>query len=898
MRMKGTTRQSPAYAPTLASVQDGLSQAGPALRQLLFKSAMVGSFDSKLLARLQGDDVAGSRLVEEVELTVPVERVGDDRYSYDVYTREALLEIAHQAGHHDVLKHACQEAVDYYEEQARQAGDESLRRKLEDQVLYFKILSEPRSGFSAWIQEWQKLADGPRALVRKGELIGLARTAWRELSDVPGAQPAVLLRQGWLAYNNGDWQVANSAFGRILGPASSTNALARVLYLAERRPRPLTDGTTDYLLEGEANIGLGYSFYRQGALAEASRHFEKASRVIDAAAARQDPAAATLRSRALCGLGHVASRMSAADDVILRCLLLPGQQRRTPSVESRPSTASYSLEELARARLADDARTCFEEALDITSDHPRANPDWRRAKTGLGRLLLENGDWESAVAVLEEVRRLELDAIGIDAEEATALERHPDAAGRLAWLNLSIGDCLLLSGYLPGGAAGEFPSGPVTLNGADAAESQAMAHYQAAWSIWKGLQSQDEHGVTLRSEDGLESTRPEHQRRRHDALMGMAMSLRRQGDLHAVDAADAVRLDRASHCYRLSLELYEKMGDRGEVARALERIECLRARAARQHHTEPAEDQRESSLPCEPSEDCGSSMHSKGQAQVKGSEEQRTQHVFEDDVHGITSTRPTFFRYWQLRRLARRVQRLSALLVFLAAVTGTLALWGALLLVLGGRVPSASPAVLGFALVASGIVVLVALAVLSRPGGGVPKTQRLAVRLLPIRWLWLNERYLSIDHTGISLYDHTGQSRRLIRWENVRQVRGQNWVDASGTRHRTMVFGPRQDIGFDQDLRDYGRLQNRIAEGLRDSTAGAVFADSRRAILLTDLTEQRAFGAAVVPILLTLLILLAFLADSGRTSGVLLVALTAGLLALAVMGYREWRWMRPRRRPM
>jgi tetratricopeptide (TPR) repeat protein len=578
MRAKETIRQAPAYKPTKTIVQRALAelkQDDVSLRDLVLKSAALREFDAELLGRLAEPEAEGKKLVGEIELYMPLERRGKDKYRYDQFTREALFEAIETEGEETLLRQALQEAIVYYERLASKKASEREKQRHKDQVLYYRLLADPVSGFKAWEQAWVEALKGARVLDRRAELIRLTEEAWSELSGVPGAQPTALVRKGWLAYDNGDWQVARSAFWEALTANAEPNPRERTRYLFSPATSSLYDGTVDRFLEARANLGLGYVNYRLGALAEAAQHFQRAIRLIG----RKPPVegqAALNRAKALCGLGEVCTRMGTPESILLRRRLLPQEEQRKTLVEYAQASEAPPLEDLALSRLLREAERLFEKALKTLEFLEESKPreeTWEaveleesvegsrlRIQARQAVLFLQQGDWEGARVKFEEVRRRELAWLGAD-DERRALERLGADNGRsellardrrtvrrLGWINLHLGDCCLLATEIPAGLETDVPEDPVYSVAKQSplardllermakrreagpddrepevcddqeAEARALAHYRTAKSLWKRINDREGQSLALRRQADVAALRPKDPKRRSEAL--------------------------------------------------------------------------------------------------------------------------------------------------------------------------------------------------------------------------------------------------------------------------------------------------------------------------------------------------------------------------------------------
>jgi hypothetical protein len=821
MKLSSTVQQSTAYTPVLTIVVDTLEELkghDDALRTLLLQSSVLREFDAALLSRLAGRPEEGPQLLDEVTLYLPAEETGEKTFRYDEFTRHALLDAAARENE-QILVQAAQVAASYYHDQAEKTRDVAQRRKQRLQALYYQLLANPQEGYAAWLEEWAGVSWEHADLNRQSELIALAFEVWERLTGVPEAQANILLRKGWLAYNTGDWQGAANSFWKLLGKDAS--AVETRLYLQTSAASPLLDGRRNLLLEGKANLGLGYAYLNQGALGWAAGHLQKATRLLGKQLAGDTEAAKT-QARVLCGLGEVCAQMGLAGDALLLHRFLPEQERRLTPLQSSEAWRTLSPEDMALYRLQREAERYFGQALEVISRVDSAAGDRLRIQGLQARLYLDQGDWASARAAFEQVRREELSRLEV-ADERTALRTQeallstrPRNTERLARIQLSLGDWCLLAAEPPPGTEPTLSSkpwpqppwrvreafqeqaieqmrsdllervaerrkaefGPASEGaGATGTKADAVGYYDTAWALFKQINMRD----------------------------GMALALRRKADVAALQPEDPAQREQALRLYEISLGMFEQLGDPDEIAYAQERLQLLADRTK--------------SLPAV--DEAGLTQSAEGQPAQKArfARQSASPEAFQQAVEKVLAHRRRFFRYRMARKLDRRLRYIylgaTALsgLLFATVLCGWLVwLTAPWLSRLSDRV-SGAPWLLPF-LAASLMVVVMINMEDTLPGVG-----RLTLNLIPLGWFWLNQDQVAIDDIGLHLYDHTGQRKQLIRWPDVVEVRAQVWEETVGEETeaggRTAVFGKAgQVIRFDSPLRGYWRLQELVKDYL------------------------------------------------------------------------------------
>lgn len=908
MRAKETIRQAPAYKPTQTIVQralDKLERVDIPLRDLVLKSAALREFDADLLGRLAEQETEGRRLVDELEFYVPLEQRAKDKYRYDPFTREALFEATEIAGKEELLRQAQQEAVDYYEDLIGKTTNDKEKKQRQDQVLYYRLLADPESGFKAWQDAWLEALQGSQVLDRKAELIRLAEEAWSGLSEVEGAQPAVLVHKGWLAYDNGDWQVAMSAFWRLLTADPSPGAGERALYCLSPGITSLIDGTIDRFLEARTNLGLGYVYYRLGALAEAAQHFQKAIRLTGRSLPEEGQAALN-RAKALCGLGEVCTRMGAPESILLRRRLLPKEERRKTLVEYAQASETPPLEELALGRLLREAEKLFEKALEtiesleakesleklqeIAEPEETIEGSRLRIQARQAILFLQQGDWEAAQAKFEEVRRQELERLGADNEQSELLAKDRRTIRRLGWINLHLGDCCLLATEIPTATKANLPEAPVSSfvkqsfqardfleriakrrgAGSDEeksqecddneAEARALAHYRTAKSLWKRINDRE----------------------------GQALTLRRQADVSALQRGEPERRREALHLYATSLAFFERLDIPIEVLRAQERVELLLSRVQPASEAEMAVD----------------ASDVKKEMPTEEAVEDSSWVEFEREVEKALAHRPQVFRYRLARKLERRLQRLNRLTVTIGALILSALLCGWLVWLAVPWLTQLSARVIGlpWALPTLGIAWLVVFMGLMVQQ--FPFIHDLTVRMVPLRWFWLEQDQIAVDDSGLHLYDHTGQRKQFIGWRDVWQVRSQTWEVRGESGGQAAVFGPtgKEELRFDHYLRGYDRLLQTIKEHIAVTGYAERWQEPRVAPMAGWFFLLGSFSVLNMAVfiaagLTAVLALIPAITRFGPVCfGIEAVFIAYVALILGFMHYREYRYMHPRRK--
>jgi hypothetical protein len=925
MRTKETIRQAPAYKPTRTMVQralDELKRDDLSLRNLVLESAALREFDAELLGHLAEREADGQKLVDEIELYVPLEPRGKDSYRYDQFTREALFEAIEAGGEEALLRRARQVAVAYYRKLAAEASKKEKPR-FQDQVLYYRLLADPQSGLEAWQKAWTESLQERHVLKRRAELIRLAEEAWSELSAVPGAQPAVLVRKGWLAYDNSDWQVALTAFWKLLTANPDPGPRERALYRLSPRAASLIDGTVDRFLEARTNLGLGYVNYRLGALAEAAQHFQKAVRLIGSKPPAEGQAALN-RAKALCGLGEVCTRMGTPESMLLRRRLLPGEEQRKTLVESARASETPPLEDLALNRLLKEAEKRFENALKTLESLEEGKPREETRETVEPKesiegsrlriqarqafLFLQQGDWQGARVKFEEVRRRELERLGAG-DERRALERlsADDGRGellardrrtirRLGWINLHLGDCCLLATGIPPATRTDVPEEPAHSSARQSAlagdllermakrrqaepderepqvcdekeaEARALGHYRTAKLLWKRINNRE----------------------------GQALALRRQADVAALQIDEPGRRREALHLYATSLAFFERLDLPFEVLRAQERIELLLARAR------PPE---ESDAPSEPAMAVDAPEIEESPVEAGAAPGDSAWPEFQREVEKVLARRPRFFRYRLARKLERRLQRIYRLNVVLATLLLFPLLCGWLVWLAAPWLSQLSARVVGlpWALPALGIVWLVLL--IGLVVQEFPFVRRLAVGVIPLRWFWLEQDQIAVDDAGLHLHDHTGQRKQFIGWRDVWEVRSQTWDVGGESGGQAAVFGPTEDVlRFDHHLRGYGRLLRAIKQRIAATGYAERWKEPRRAPMAGWFLLLGSFSVLNVAVFITagLTVVLALIPAITRFGpvcfGIEAAFLAYMALLLSVLRYREYRYLHPLRK--
>jgi len=787
MKSNWAVLQSAAYQPTRTIVEGALKEAAQEsseLRTLLLQSAVLRQFDAALLSWLAGRREEDRTLLDDVTFFMPVEEIDENTFTYDEFTRQALLDVASSEDSEQVLTQASQSAIDYFEEKARQAketNDIALSREYEQQALYYQLLTNPQQGFAAWQRAWAAVSGEHVDHDRQAELVRMVEETWGSLADLPGAQVEALLKKGWLAYDLDDWQSAIASFHQLLEKDSLPG-----------------------VVEAETMVGLGYAHFRRGELGLAAHHFQQVTRLIGDKPPLQDRAS-LIRSRALCGLGEVCTRMGAPEGILLRRRLLPEQEQRKTLLEYAQASEIPPLEDLALDRLLREAEKFFVDALQAIAGQESAEGDRLRIQAQQALLYLEQGDWEGAQALFKEVRGRELARLSIDDEQSDLLAKERRIAERLARINLYLGDCCLLAAETPTLTEEDFTSEKtsflqqqVQLKGdllervaqrresrldqqisgvsGETAEAKALTHYYTAWSLWKKINMRE----------------------------GMALSLRRRADVAALHPTDPVQRKEALHLYTTSLELYEQMDSPGEVARAQERIELLRALAQPEEGHPSAGEERALAK----SVAAGKGAVDKGQISKKSSFWE-----FQEEADNVLAHRRRFFRYRIARRLERRLQYIYRVNVTLGGLVLAGLLCGWLVWLVTPQLGQISAQVTGlpWALPTLGISFLVVFMILM--ANRLTFIRRLTAHMIPLPWFWLDQDQVAIDDVGIHLYDHADRLKQSIRWQNVLEVRSQTWKDMPGEESgsRTAVFGASdQVIHFDDQLRGYERLRQSI----------------------------------------------------------------------------------------
>jgi hypothetical protein len=908
-------QQKAAFRPTLTIVKDALKEAAEVssdLRTLLLKSAVLGEFDAGVLSRLAGRQEDDRDLLEEVAFFMPVKEIDENTFGYDEFTRQALLSVAFEE-EEQILMQASQEAADYFQEQAREAEDETLRRKYEQRALYYQLLADPQQGFAAWQEAWAAVFDERAGFDRQAELILMVDNAWESLAEVSGAQVEVLLRKGWLAFDVGDWRGAMDSFYRALVKDLGAD-LEIQLYLNAKSPSPLIDGRHHPIAESEINVGLGYTHFRQGSLGLAARHFEKATFLIGKELPRQEDAV-LIRTKALCGLGEVCTQMGAPDRILLRRLLLPKEEQRKTLIEYAQANETPPLEDLALDRLLREAERFFLTALETIPDLESAACDRLRIEARQAHLYLEQGDWESAQALFEQVRRLELKRLGMDDERSVLPVADPRIVNRLAWINLYLGDCRLLAAQTPtlpeekllpqlkrsdmlnrekdsflqqqmAHLKGDLLERVAARREAkydlaaevvseETAASWAQKHYYTAWSLWKEINMRE----------------------------GMALALRRRADLAAIHFDDPEQREQALHLYKTSLELYEQIGNPDEVARAQARIEFLRARAEpQQGDRAPPPEEMASDMALSESVTVEEQPTKKVEKRKQAARKDGSLEAFQVAVEDALAHRRRFFRYRVARKLERRLRRIYRVNAAFSGlvITGVLCGWLVWLAAPGLSRVSERVTGLPWALPALGVSFIVAFMIVM--ADSFTFIRRWTVGMLPLHWFWLDQDQVAVDDIGLHLYDHTGQRKRLIRWQDVWQVRSQTWEEQGEKGGRAAVFGPAgQVIRFDRQLRGYRSLLQSIRDYIQSTGDPERWREPEKAYSKGNFFVWSAVVLYMAIVFACPLTLIFALIPPITRFGPIVFGIAAAFVALmslmiAGLRYSEWHFMHPRRR--